>query len=312
MNELQTYIEENLPDRFKGMKVFRIPVLSDSVLYWASYNNGNWDFIKATSDIKPLLIHNSMSKYGVLYQKDNKEEEPEVDETDELEDLIEQPKAGNGRREKPVKERPSRPVKEKPPKKEKPVKERPVREKPIKEKPIKEKPVRERPVREKPPKKEKPVKEKPVRERPAKRRPNPVEAEDELDALNADMLNEEDFESGMDMPMPRQMGGSYSFTKDKVRKKLTGRIIFSVLFLILTGGSSLLFTIPVIVNSAKANGNINNPVEYWHYRSKSGYLHALNVLSFLLLLAGAGVIAFLVTKGAIDLASLINSIKGGF
>ena len=264
MNELQKYIEENLPDRFKGMKVFRIPVLSDSVLYWASYNNGNWDFVKATSDIKPLLIHNSMSKYGVLYQKDSREDEPELDDTDELEDLIEQPKAVSGRRERPVKERPVRPVKE-----------RPVKEKPVKERPVKEKPVKEKPVREKPPKKEKPVKERPVRERPSKRRP--MEVEDELAALNPDILEEDNFENDMDMPMQRQMGNSYSFTKDKVRKKLTGRILFSVLFLILTGGSSLLFTIPVIVNSAKANGNITevSQLTYMHLMYYHSYFFSL-------------------------------------
>ena len=298
MNELQIYIEDNLPDRFKGMKVFRIPVLSDSVLYWASYNNGTWDFVKATSDIKPLLIHNSMSKYGVLYQKDNKEDDSEVDDTDELEYLVEQPESGYGLRDKPAKEKPQ--------KKEKPVRERPVKEKPVKEKPPKkEKPVKERPVRERP------IKEKPVRERPNKRRTSPIEAEDELAVANPDMLNEDNYESGIDMTMPGQIGNSYSFTKDRVRKKLTGRILFSILLLILSAGSSLLYTIPVIVNSAKANSNINNPVEYWHYRSKSAYLHALNVLSFLLIITVAGIGFFLMSQGILDITSLVNMINGG-
>ena len=298
MNELQIYIEENLPDRFKGMKVFRIPVLSDSVLYWASYNNGTWDFVKATSDIKPLLIHNSMSKYGVLYQKDNKEDDSEVDNTDELEYLVEQPESGHGLRDKPAKEKPQ--------KKEKPVRERPVKEKPVKEKPPKkEKPVKERPARERP------IKEKPVRERPNKRRTSSIEAEDELAVVNPDMLNEDNYDCSMDMPMPGQIGNSYSFTKDKVRKKLTGRILFSVLLLILSAGSNLLYTIPVIVNSAKANSNINNPVEYWHYRSKSAYLHALNVLLFLLIITVAGIGFFLMSQGILNITSLVNMINGG-
>lgn len=298
MNELQIYIEDNLPDRFKGMKVFRIPVLSDSVLYWASYNNGTWDFVKAASDIKPLLIHNSMSKYGVLYQKDNKEDDSEVDDTDELEYLVEQPESGYGLRDKPAKEKPQ--------KKEKPVRERPVKEKPVKEKPPKkEKPVKERTVREKP------VREKPIRERPNKRRTSPIEDEDKLATANPDMLNEDDYDSSMDMPMPGQISNSYSFTKDRVRKKLTGRILFSILLLILSAGSNLLYTIPVIVNSAKANSNINNPVEYWHYRSKSAYLHALNVLSFLLIITVAGIGFFLMSQGILDITSLVNMINGG-
>ena len=281
MNELQKYIEDNLPDRFRNMKVFRIPVMSDSVLYWASYSNGKWEFTKSNSNINPVLVHNSQSKYGLLYGEDS---QSEVNESEDIYEFTED--------EDDV------------PKRGKKVKEKPVKEKPSKERPVKEKPVREKPVREKPNKKEKPVRERPVRNKPEMS----IEEDSNLIDIN------DEFDTDVNMRGSYSSNSNYSFVKDKVRKKLTGRIIFSVLFLILSGFSTILTALPVITNSSKANKNINNPVEYWHYRSKSGYLHALNVLSVLTILSLLAVIIVVISTlgfSLSDIPQMLSPMIGG-
>lgn len=125
MEKFKEYIIQNLPDRFKGLRVFRIPVRCDGVSYWAIYNNGEWKFEPGSAGVEPIINYVSELKEDTLTIQE--EEFP-------LNVPTMQPEQVKGKKEKPVRE-----------KKEKPVKEKPVREK--KEKPVKEK--KERPAREK-------------------------------------------------------------------------------------------------------------------------------------------------------------------
>lgn len=228
----QNYIEANLPDRFKQMKVFRIPVSYNDELYWAAYKAGEWDFQPATGNLTPLISYTCVEDVGM-------EEE-----------------------ETPIKERPVKP--------EKKVKERPVKEKPVKEKPVKEKKVKERPAKEK----------------KVVQRPQP----DENDFSMADF----------DGPMP-------SFVKDKPIKKLTGRIVFNVIFLICSLGTMVFISLPVIINASKANKNLNNPIEYWHYRSKTTYLHVIAVLTLIEII----LIAIAIASSYAMIMGIIAAIAGG-
>lgn len=112
MEKFKEYIIQNLPDRFKGLKVFRIPVRCDGVSYWAIYNNGEWKFEPSSAGVEPVISYVSEMKEDIPMAQD---EVP-----------IEQPRQEKGKKEKPVKDRPVREKKEKPVKEKK---ERPVREK---------------------------------------------------------------------------------------------------------------------------------------------------------------------------------------
>lgn len=118
MEKFQEYIVQNLPDRFKSMKVFRIPVRCDGVCYWAIYNNGTWKFEPGSTSATPVVDYMSEMSSTPSIQ------EEEID--------LDIPAAYNtpakGKKEKPVKEKKERPVREK---KEKPVKEK--KERPIKQ-----------------------------------------------------------------------------------------------------------------------------------------------------------------------------------
>lgn len=240
----QKHIEANLPERFKSMKVFRIPVSYNGRLYWASYKNGEWDFQQASGDLTPVVSYTSVGDYEY-------ESEGPMKPTDK----------------KPVKTVDKKPVKT--------VEKKPVKEKPVKEKPAKS--VKEKPVKQV---KEEPVKEKKV----VQREPKDVVSEP-LD---------------YDGPMP-------SFVKDKPIKKLTGRFVFHIVILILSLGSSIFVSVPVIYNASQANKHINNPIEYWHYRSKSAYLHWLFVISLILVIVS--VISMLAM--GVAFASIFSQLLGG-
>ncbi len=237
---LQNHIEANLPDRFKIMKQFRIPVEYNGLLYWANNKNGEWNFEQAAGDVQPIISYNDGS------------------------DTVEE-KASASKSQRPIKERPQKPVKERP---SKPVKEKPVREKPVREKPVKEKPVKERPV-----------KEKKVKERPQ--------------SVSVDF----DYSDGVP---------SFVNTKAPI-KKLTGRKVFHIILLILSLGTALFVSVPVIYNTSKANANLDNPVEYWHYRKMSNYLHWMTVIS--LIFAIISVISAILMAGSI--AAIISMLLGG-
>ena len=232
----QKHIEANLPERFKSMKIFRIPVSYNGRLYWASYKNGEWDFQQASGNLTPVVSYTSVGDYE--YES----------------------------------EAPAKPVDKKP---IKTVEKKPVKEKQVKEKPAK--PVKEKPVKQV---KEKPVKEKKVVQREPR-----------------DMVSES---LDYDGPMP-------SFVKDKPIKKLTGRFVFHIVILILSLGSSIFVSVPVIYNASKANKNINNPIEYWHYRSKSAYLHWLFVISLILVIVA---VVSMLAMG-VAFASLFSQLLGG-
>lgn len=232
----QKHIEANLPERFKSMKIFRIPVSYNGRLYWASYKNGEWDFQQASGNLTPVVSYTSVGDYE--YES----------------------------------EAPSKPVDKKP---IKTVEKKPVKEKQVKEKPAK--PVKEKPVKQV---KEKPVKEKKVVQREPR-----------------DMVSES---LDYDGPIP-------SFVKDKPIKKLTGRFVFHIVILILSLGSSIFVSVPVIYNASKANKNINNPIEYWHYRSKSAYLHWLFVISLILMIVA---VVSMLAMG-VAFASLFSQLLGG-
>ena len=232
----QKHIEANLPERFKSMKIFRIPVSYNGRLYWASYKNGEWDFQQASGNLTPVVSYTSVGDYE--YES----------------------------------EAPAKPVDKKP---IKTVEKKPVKEKQVKEKPAK--PVKEKPVKQV---KEKPVKEKKVVQREPR-----------------DMVSES---LDYDGPMP-------SFVKNKPIKKLTGRFVFHIVILILSLGSSIFVSVPVIYNASKANKNINNPIEYWHYRSKSAYLHWLFVISLILVIVA---VVSMLAMG-VAFASLFSQLLGG-
>ena len=227
----QNHIEANLPERFKSMKVFRIPVSYDGRLYWASYKNGEWDFQQAGGGLTPVVSYTSIGDY----EYESEEPKKPADK-------------------KPVKTVEKKPVKEKPAK--------PVKEKPVKQ--IKEKPVKEKKVVQREPK----------------------------DVVSTSF--------DYDGPMP-------SFVKNKPIKKLTGRFVFHIVILILSLGSSAFVSIPVIYNASRANKYINNPIEYWHYRSKSAYLHWLYVISLILV-----IVAFVVMLAmGVAFVSMFSQILGG-
>lgn len=219
---LQNHIEANLPDRFKIMKQFRIPVEYNGLLYWANNKNGEWTFEQATGDVQPIITY------------------------DDGGDSIEG-KTPAGKPQRPVKERPPKPVKEKQ------VKERPVKERPVKEKKIKE-------------------------------RPQPVSV---------------DFDYSDGVP-------SFVNTKAPI-KKLTGRKVFHIVLLFLTLGTSVFASAPVIYNASKANANLDNPVEYWHYRKMSNYLHWMTVIT--VILAVISVVSAILMVGSI--AAILSMLFGG-
>jgi hypothetical protein len=227
----QNHIEANLPERFKSMKVFRIPVSYNGRLYWASYKNGEWDFQQAGGGLTPVVSYTSIGDYEYESEEPTKSVDKKTVKTAE---------------KKPVKEKPTKPAKEKPAKQ-------------VKEKPVKEKKV--------------------VQREPKEVTDAPIE---------------------YDGPMP-------SFVKNKPIKKLTGRFVFHIVILILSLGSSAFVSIPVIYNASQANKHINNPIEYWHYRSKSAYLHWLYVISLILV-----IVAFVVMLVmGVAFASLFAQILGG-
>lgn len=232
----QKHIEANLPERFKSMKVFRIPVSYNGRLYWASYKNGEWDFQQTSGDLTPVVSYTSIGDYEYESEGPAKPADKKLVKT---------------------------------------VEKKPVEKKPVKEKPVK--PVKERPVKQV---KEKPVKEKKVVQRESK---EPMSTSFDYDG-----------------PMP-------SFVKDKPIKKLTGRFVFHIVILILSLGSSIFVSVPVIYNSSKANKHIDNPIEYWHYRSKSAYLHWLFVISLILVIVS--VISMLAM--GVAFASLFAQLLGG-
>ena len=217
---LQNHIEANLPDRFKIMKQFRIPVEYNGLLYWANNKNGEWNFEQAAGDVQPIISYNDGS------------------------DTVEE-KASASKPQRPIKERPQKPVKERPPK---PVKERPVKEKKVKE------------------------------------RPQPVSV---------------DFDYSDGVP-------SFVNTKAPI-KKLTGRKVFHIILLILSLGTALFVSVPVIYNTSKANANLDNPVEYWHYRKMSNYLHWMTIISLIFVVIS--VISAILMAGSI--AAIISMLLGG-
>lgn len=117
MEKFKEYIIQNLPDRFKGLRVFRIPVRCDGVSYWAIYNNGEWKFEPGSAGVEPIINYVSEMKADTLTIQE--EEIP-------LDVPTMQSKQVKGKKEKPVKEKPVREKKEKPVKEKK---ERPAREK---------------------------------------------------------------------------------------------------------------------------------------------------------------------------------------
>lgn len=267
MEKFQEYIEQNLPDRFRRLKVFRIPVNCDGINYWASYNNGVWKFDPGSNTSTPIITYTSAFTESDIEDKvavDN----IESDNTFSIpgsSDIIDNPAIPaepikRGRKEKPVREKKERPVKEK--------KERPVREK--KEKPVKEK--KERPVRE--------------------NRKNKAGAV----AEQTDMIQDNNvFEAGCDYDAFEQsMTPAYCKFNEKCnarqRKKLTGRIILAVLN-ILTGG--LITGFGSIATACSANSNIGNSIDYWHYRKVNSVWHTFVLLR--LLVAVIIVILFIIT-----------------
>ena len=96
MKEFQDYIQANLPERFKAMRMFRIPVSWNGINYWAACNNGTWDFKPASPEISPIIS----------YENADVIEDVEVDtfSTEGYEDDVKRPKAK-------VKEKPARPEK---------------------------------------------------------------------------------------------------------------------------------------------------------------------------------------------------------
>lgn len=129
MEELYEFLDNNKPERFKQLRVFKIPVLYNGTRYWAHYNNGQWSTVPCTSDVAPMLTFRKMPEIPDTGFQDEYNESVDFtqdtdDISDDFEELDEKPR--RGKKEKPAK-------KERPAKKEKPVKERPVKERPVKE-----------------------------------------------------------------------------------------------------------------------------------------------------------------------------------
>lgn len=229
MKEFQDYIQANLPERFKAMRMFRIPVSCNGVNYWAAFNNGTWDFKPASPEVSPIIS----------YENTEMVENTEVDElsTEGYEEAeVKRPKAK-------VKEKPARPEKKS------------VREQ------------KQRSVRE----------QKPVREQKN--------------------VMESNFDMG-DKPL--------SFVLNRPTYKLTGRFAIALITLILTLGANLIPSIYVMVQCSKANKNLDNPVEYWHYRGTTTYCHIMNILVLIFMIVSILIVIFF---GATMLA-ILNTFGG--
>lgn len=249
MEKFQEYIEQNLPDRFRKLKVFRIPVNCDGVNYWASYNNGVWKFDPGSNTSTPIITYTSTFTESDIednvtvnnINSDNTFSIPGSSEVIDNPTIPSEPvNMERGRKEKPVREKKERPVKEK--------KERPVKEK----------------------------KERPVRENRKNKTGVGTEQTNVVQDNNA-------FESGCGYDTFEQsMTNTYCKFNEKCnakqRKKLTGRIIIAVLN-ILTGG--LITGFASIATACSANSNIGNSIDYWHYRKVNSVWHTFVLLRLL-------------------------------
>lgn len=252
MEKFQEYIEQNLPDRFRRLKVFRIPVNCDGINYWASYNNGVWKFDPGSNTSTPIITYTS------TFTESAKEDGVAISDV-ENDNVLSIPESNPAIPAEPIKKG----------KKDKPVKEK-------KERPVKEK--KERPVKEK---KERPVKE------------------NRKDVQNSDVIDTgfgyDEFEQSM---IPTYC----KFTEKcimKKRKKLTGRIILAVLNLI-TGG--LITGFGSVSTACSANSNIDNPIDYWHYRKVNSVWHTFVLLRLLTIITV--VVAFVVAAMVMGTAVL--------
>ena len=246
MEKFQEYIEQNLPDRFRKLKVFRIPVNCDGVNYWASYNNGVWKFDPGSNTSTPIITYTS------TFTESNVEDTVTVDNIDSDNtfsisgsgEVIDNPvippepvNMGRGRKEKPVREKKERQVKEK--------KDRPVKEK------------KERPVRE-------------------NRKNKAGVGTEQTNVVQDNNVFETDCAYDA---FEQSMTPAYCKFNEKCnakqRKKLTGRIIIAILN-ILTGG--LITGFASIATACSANSNISNSIDYWHYRKVNSVWHTFVLL----------------------------------
>ncbi|MBQ5475510.1 MAG: hypothetical protein IIT65_12725 [Lachnospiraceae bacterium] len=141
MDELIEYVSQNIPEKYKNLSVYKIPIVVKGKLVWYKYNRGNVELDNAPAGLKPLLIYNpdgdeSQTEKEPLPNKFEGSDENLDPRQKRLKEREERQRVKNSRKdnakaEKATEERPKRerPKRERPERAERPKRERPDRRK---------------------------------------------------------------------------------------------------------------------------------------------------------------------------------------
>ena len=63
MEELKQFVLSNMPERYRKLKIYKIPIMVEGRLLWFKYNNGKVDISeRVMEDLEPLVVY---SRQGV-------------------------------------------------------------------------------------------------------------------------------------------------------------------------------------------------------------------------------------------------------
>ena len=83
MEELTQYVLDNMPEVYKHLKYFRLPILVEGRLVWFKYNRGEVDITeKAPAKFKPVVVYNREGKEPQQKETNKKKSKKELDEDD--------------------------------------------------------------------------------------------------------------------------------------------------------------------------------------------------------------------------------------
>ena len=77
MEELKQFVLDNIPEIYKTLNYFKLPILVEGRLVWFKYNHGEVDIMeKAPAKYKPVVEYNREGKAPVAIEEPTEEEEP--------------------------------------------------------------------------------------------------------------------------------------------------------------------------------------------------------------------------------------------